>query len=317
MKAQLTRAGWPSESAVQRTSQGGFAQQLIGRLAANFSWVEGFGNPLQGRGRRSLLNILSAAVVLPFGDPYALAGQADSVALQQAAVASQGRLAAASMRASVSIQIRAVNTNRATFGESLSMVQPFEFDSSPLAGFEKPECQPLSQLEARDLAARAGTANDLSPSVVLAVMETESALTPCAVSPKGAQGLMQLMPATANALGVDEPFDPELNAFAGAKYLRTLLDRYQGDLERAIAAYNAGPARVDAAGGIPDIPETISYVSLIEADLSRSDWNDGSAAGHPDPGPHAVQVTPRRQVQAREQEQNQQSTKTGDNNRLD
>jgi soluble lytic murein transglycosylase-like protein len=79
---------------------------------------------------------------------------------------------------------------------------------------------------------------------------------------------MQLMPATAALLGVENPFDPAQNIDGGARFLRYLLERYGGDTARALAAYNAGPGRVDASGGVPRIPETMDYVSAILGRLS-------------------------------------------------
>jgi soluble lytic murein transglycosylase-like protein len=95
------------------------------------------------------------------------------------------------------------------------------------------------------------------------VIRKESAFYPCAVSPKGALGLMQLMPATAEMLGVTDPFDPKQNVDAGAKFLKQLIEKYAGDLPLALSAYNAGPARVDTARGVPDIAETKNYVADI------------------------------------------------------
>ena len=74
---------------------------------------------------------------------------------------------------------------------------------------------------------------------------------------------MQLMPSTASMLGVDDPFDPAENVAAGSRFLRRMLDRFNGDLSLALGAYNAGPARVEASGGIPSIPETQAYVQEI------------------------------------------------------
>ena len=95
------------------------------------------------------------------------------------------------------------------------------------------------------------------------VIGKESAAKPCAISPRGAQGLMQLMPATAEELGVQDPFDPKQNVEGGTRLLKRLLDKYNGDLALALGAYNAGSGRVDREGGVPDIPETIHYVSDI------------------------------------------------------
>lgn len=109
----------------------------------------------------------------------------------------------------------------------------------------------------------------LSPALLDALVWQESRWNHAAVSPKGARGLTQLMPATATAMGVD-PDDPLQNLEGGARYLRIQLDRFGGDVERALAAYNAGPGRVVRAGGIPAIAETRAYVSAILGRLSQS-----------------------------------------------
>ncbi len=100
------------------------------------------------------------------------------------------------------------------------------------------------------------------PALVKAVIAAESHFNPQAVSPKGAQGLMQLMPATARDLGVRDPLEARDNVRGGARYLRRLMDRY-GDLSRALAAYNAGPTAVDRYGGVPPYPETRQYVDRV------------------------------------------------------
>lgn len=110
----------------------------------------------------------------------------------------------------------------------------------------------------RELAAR----YDLSPALIEAVVWQESRWQAGARSPAGAQGLAQLMPGTAQELGVDAD-DPMANLEGGARYLREQLDRFGGDLEKALAAYDAGPGRVSRARGVPDIPETKRYVAAI------------------------------------------------------
>lgn len=103
----------------------------------------------------------------------------------------------------------------------------------------------------------------VAPELLRAVISAESAFVPCAVSDKGAMGLMQLMPGTAAAMGVSDPLDPDDNLRGGVRYLGQLLERYGGDLSLALSAYNAGPAVVDKFGGIPPIPETQNYVREI------------------------------------------------------
>ena len=109
---------------------------------------------------------------------------------------------------------------------------------------------------------------DISPSLLEALVWQESRWRPTAVSHAGARGLAQLMPATARYLGVD-PDDPFQNLEGGARYLREQLDRFDGNLEKALAAYNAGPGRVIAADGVPNIRETKLYVAAIMARLSN------------------------------------------------
>ena len=108
---------------------------------------------------------------------------------------------------------------------------------------------------------------DISPTLLEAVVWQESRWNTGAVSPVGARGLAQLMPGTARQMGVD-PRDPSANLEGGARYLRLQLDAFGGDLEKALAAYNAGPGRVQRAGGIPAIRETQLYVSSILSRLS-------------------------------------------------
>jgi soluble lytic murein transglycosylase-like protein len=107
----------------------------------------------------------------------------------------------------------------------------------------------------------------LDTDLVRAVVRRESAYNPWATSTKGAQGLMQLMPAAQLQFGVTDPYDPKQNVAAGTKLLKQLLDQFGGDLPRALGAYNAGPARVEQYGGVPPYPETMQYVNGILNDL--------------------------------------------------
>lgn len=110
----------------------------------------------------------------------------------------------------------------------------------------------------------------LSPSLVSAVVKQESNFSANATSQAGAMGLMQLMPQTAQSLGVTNAYDPVQNLQAGMSYLSQLIHRYQGDVPLALAAYNAGPSTVDAFGGIPPYPETQNYVSSIMQSVSAT-----------------------------------------------
>jgi soluble lytic murein transglycosylase-like protein len=127
---------------------------------------------------------------------------------------------------------------------------------------------PVPQQFASALTNAASAAN-ISPALLSALVWQESRWNPLAVSRRGAVGLAQLMPATARDLGVN-PADPVANLNGGARYLRQLLDQFDGNVEKALAAYNAGPGRVRSAGGIPAIAETQAYVTSIVRRISTS-----------------------------------------------
>jgi soluble lytic murein transglycosylase-like protein len=105
-------------------------------------------------------------------------------------------------------------------------------------------------------------------------MQTESAFHPLVVSNAGAEGLMQLMPDLAVEMGVSDSFDPRENIMGGVRYLRRLLDYYDGDLSLALAGYNAGPGNVARYGGVPPFPETRKYVRTITQLLKRNRSSD-------------------------------------------
>lgn len=115
----------------------------------------------------------------------------------------------------------------------------------------------------RELAVAVARRHGIDPDLVLAVVGVESAFRPEAVSPKGAQGLMQLMPSTAAALGVKDALDPAENLDGGVRHLGSLLTLYGGDLRRALAAYNAGEGAVTRHGGVPPYRETRAYVKRV------------------------------------------------------
>lgn len=125
-------------------------------------------------------------------------------------------------------------------------------------------------LDLNSLVRRTASQLDVEPELIDAVIRQESGYDPYAVSHKGAKGLMQLMPATAKRFGVKDVFDPAENVQGGVKYLRQLLDRYDGDRRLALAAYNAGEGAVDRFGGVPPYRETQDYVDRI-AGPSESD----------------------------------------------
>ena len=135
--------------------------------------------------------------------------------------------------------------------------------------FSVPPCDPLPAAELDKLVEQSSQQQGVKPELIRAVIAEESGGRPCAVSWKGAQGLMQLMPATSDQLGVQDPFDPRQSVEAGTKLLKQLLTKYNNDVSLALAAYNAGEGRVDRDGGVPQIPETQNYVNDIQSKLPK------------------------------------------------
>jgi len=153
---------------------------------------------------------------------------------------------------------------------AFSVFGPSEPDSSVdvtadfhLPAWDKEALEPFIQ--------EAATVHGMSPSLIRAVIQTESRFNPLAVSRVGAQGLMQLMPTTARHVGIENPFDPRENILGGTKYLSTLLDRFKGNTARALAAYNAGPTVVARHRGLPPYRETQGYVRKIQKLVQNTD----------------------------------------------
>lgn len=127
-----------------------------------------------------------------------------------------------------------------------------------------PDCPPMQESDTEPLIRASAARHELNPALIKAVIKQESGFKACAVSDRGAMGLMQIMPETADLLKTKDPFDPKENIEAGASYLKQMLARFKGDLRLALAAYNAGPEKVDGpTPAVPDIPETLDYVDSI------------------------------------------------------
>jgi soluble lytic murein transglycosylase-like protein len=161
------------------------------------------------------------------------------------------------------------------------------FEAAADAPKVKQQVSPTNIEHSSDLKQVVNTASGmyrLDPDLVTSVIRAESGFNVHAVSPKGAQGLMQLMPQTASQLGVQNAFDAQANVEAGSRYLRELLERYDFDLIKALAAYNAGPQRVEQYGGVPPYYETKTYVARIVRDFNRKKLAEKKAiatgAGH-------------------------------------
>lgn len=117
--------------------------------------------------------------------------------------------------------------------------------------------------EFNDIIEEAASANNVSSSLIKAMIKVESNFNPNAVSPKGAKGLMQIMPGTMRDLNIDNPFNPYENVMGGSKYIRDLLRRFNNELTLALAAYNAGPGMVEKYNNVPPFEETIGYVQKV------------------------------------------------------
>lgn len=147
----------------------------------------------------------------------------------------------------------------------------------------EPDSSPASSAASRsnnlpELVNTASARYHLDPDLVNSVIHAESGFDANAVSRKGAQGLMQLMPETASRLGVSDALDPSANLDGGTRYLRALLEHYNFDLIKALAAYNAGPERVDQYRGVPPYSETQAYVAKIVRDFNRKKLAEEKAA---------------------------------------
>lgn len=117
--------------------------------------------------------------------------------------------------------------------------------------------------EFNDIIEEAASANEVSSSLIKAMIKVESNFNPNAVSPRGAKGLMQIMPGTMRDLNIDNPFNPYENVMGGSRYIRALLRRFNNELTLALAAYNAGPGMVEKYKNIPPFEETIGYVQKV------------------------------------------------------
>ena len=164
-------------------------------------------------------------------------------------------------------------------------IERFEKDTTPIAttapdvlrsqlspqptGTQHASLPPISRTDLNQVVAGAGARHQIDPDFISSVIRAESGFHQNAVSRKGAQGLMQLMPGTASQMGVQNSFDPNANVEGGTKYLRELLEKYNYDPVKALAAYNAGAKRVDQYHGVPPYYETQAYIARIIRDYNR------------------------------------------------
>ncbi|MGI8743953.1 MAG: lytic transglycosylase domain-containing protein [Bryobacteraceae bacterium] len=206
---------------------------------------------------------MSRALGVIFLYSYILAGQdvADfQTKVRAAMAASLEKQKASAQKQSVAAQVVASDPGPSSAFFTVPWPAPVNMNIGLASGVD---CDPMPKDQLDSLVSAAGGKAGVQADLIQAVIHKESGAKPCAVSVKGAQGLMQLMPGTADELGVRDPFDPKQNIEAGTKLLKQLLTKYNGDLALTLGAYNAGPGRVDKDGGVPAIPETVNYVSDI------------------------------------------------------
>ena len=153
--------------------------------------------------------------------------------------------------------------------------------------------QKLKPQELNEVISTISGQHNLDPDFISSVIHAESGFNQHAVSPKGAQGLMQLMPGTASRLGVSNAFDPRANVEGGTRYLSELLQRYNFDVIKALAAYNAGPQRVQQYGGVPPYYETRTYVARIVRDYNRKKIAERKAAAAAAKTAHNPKTSPK------------------------
>lgn len=189
-------------------------------------------------------------------------------ALKIEALSCDGSACVATLRGG-DVEVRAIDVERVELDE--------EVDAEPAPALVSPggvvDSAPRT---IEQMVADAARRYALPRSLVRAVARAESALNPTAVSPKGAQGVMQLMPGTARELGVENAFDPAQNIDAGARLLRHLLEKYEGRVAEALAAYNAGAGAVAKHGGVPPYRETRGYIRKVVKDYEKAEKQGGS-----------------------------------------
>jgi len=205
--------------------------------------------------------LLAGAAVAQTAPPPPVVDKAPAPAAVAAKPAETLQSAMAKQRAAIAVQRQAVRLQRDSVVPWMLESPRVEAAAAPDAASE--DCDPMADPELTPLIDTAAQLHQVEPKLLRGVIEQESGFHACAISAKGARGLMQLMPATVDQFKVGDAFDPKQNIEAGATYLRQLLDKYKDDIKLALAAYNAGPTTVDGVGGIPDIKETRDYVEGV------------------------------------------------------
>jgi soluble lytic murein transglycosylase-like protein len=256
----LTAAGWAQTVPVSNQAQPAAGSQNNAVIAKEPGGPQSSAAPLPGTKAPGSPSASSAPVKAAIDPQLAMAAaqaaMAASIELQRTAVLKQvGALGGKAPPAS------------GTFFTVPWMDNAAQFIAPIGAPVNVPPCDPLPNDKLDPLIEQNAQRESVRADLIRAVISEESGRRPCAISPKGAQGLMQLMPSVIEQFGVRDAFDPAQNVEAGTKLLKQLLAKYNGDLRLALSAYNAGPDRVDKEGGVPPIPETTNYVTDILSKL--------------------------------------------------
>jgi hypothetical protein len=207
--------------------------------------------------------LLACLLLLPGSAPFGaqLVSFADGRSMTVASVERQGEMVLLELEGGGSI---AVPAHRVSYWRDLAVrMEP----ASPGQPEESPWRREAGEFAG--LIEQTAARHQIDPALLTAIAQVESAFNPRAVSHKGARGLLQLMPQTAERFGVDDAFNASQNVDGGARYLKWLLERYGGRTDLALAGYNAGEAAVDEYGGVPPYSETQNYVSRVMESVSR------------------------------------------------
>ena len=174
------------------------------------------------------------------------------------------------LRAAREQQRAAAAIQREAARKQAELAGPGPLQHALAPAWSEPACEPMADSAVVPLIEAAAKAQQLDAKLLSALIRQESGFRPCAVSAHGAKGLMQLMPAALDQFKVGDPFDPKESIDAGAHYLKQFVDKYKGDLSKALSAYRIGPTSVDQAKGVPDDPEVRGYVDAILGELAKS-----------------------------------------------